>query len=276
MSLSNLIKSNRYVPLGHNRKVEPPGYRPYIQEEETSQDFIQDSETDESHSQDAELQLQEAKRWVDEHICVAKEEASRMISEASKQIDEWWDQRRKEDQNVSEEQSRLGYESGYNAGINQASMDVRAQYESMISQAKQLIEDAYSEKDLIILESEAFLVELSVAIARKIINEQLAIDPSWTTRYAKNILERRREKGVITLCVSPSNFATLKESREELLMSIDSQGELVIVPDHTVDEGGCVVRTTFGTIDARIDTQLSELKSVLLEETSRQGKGQEI
>ena len=56
-------------------------------------------------------------------------------------------------------------------------------------------------------------------------------------------------------------------------LAADSEAELQIVPDVTVDEGGCVVRTSFGSIDARIDTQLSELKAVLMEVATRAEEG---
>jgi flagellar assembly protein FliH len=77
------------------------------------------------------------------------------------------------------------------------------------------------------------------------------------------VLARRREKGVVTLCVSPKQFAYIQDARDELLLSIDSQAELQILPDATIDDHGCVVRTAFGSIDAKIDTQLKEIKAAL-------------
>jgi flagellar assembly protein FliH len=47
-------------------------------------------------------------------------------------------------------------------------------------------------------------------------------------------------------------------------LAIDSQAELQIVPDVSVKDPGCVIRSAFGSIDARIDTQLSEIKRELI------------
>ena len=49
------------------------------------------------------------------------------------------------------------------------------------------------------------------------------------------------------------------------MSAIDSQAELQIVPDSTVKDYGCVIRSSFGSIDARIDTQLSEIKRELIQ-----------
>ncbi|MNG37780.1 flagellar assembly protein H [compost metagenome] len=47
-------------------------------------------------------------------------------------------------------------------------------------------------------------------------------------------------------------------------MAVDSQAELQILPDSTVKDHGCVIRSSFGSIDARIDTQLAEIKKELI------------
>jgi flagellar assembly protein FliH len=46
---------------------------------------------------------------------------------------------------------------------------------------------------------------------------------------------------------------------------LDGQAELSIIPDYSVQDEGCVIRTPLGSVDAKIDTQLKEIKQVLLE-----------
>ncbi|MNI54060.1 flagellar assembly protein H [compost metagenome] len=50
---------------------------------------------------------------------------------------------------------------------------------------------------------------------------------------------------------------------------IDSQAELQILPDPTVQDKGCVIRSSYGSVDARIDTQLVEIKKELLRITQQ-------
>ncbi|MMZ67139.1 flagellar assembly protein H [compost metagenome] len=108
------------------------------------------------------------------------------------------------------------------------------------------------------------MVELSCAIAEKIIDRQLELKPEYSVELIKKSLSRKREQGVLTLCVSPSQFAFVQAAREELSLVIDSQAELQILPDASVQDRGCVIRSSFGSVDARIDTQLSEIKKELL------------
>ncbi|MCL2318626.1 MAG: FliH/SctL family protein, partial [Treponema sp.] len=46
---------------------------------------------------------------------------------------------------------------------------------------------------------------------------------------------------------------------------VEGAKSLQIVEDSTVDEGGCVIETDFGEIDARISSQLAELETKILE-----------
>jgi flagellar assembly protein FliH len=39
----------------------------------------------------------------------------------------------------------------------------------------------------------------------------------------------------------------------------------MIVPDHSVQDQGCVIKTAFGSVDARVETQLTEIRQALLD-----------
>src|SRR5690606_23765030 len=111
---------------------------------------------------------------------------------------------------------------------------------------------------------EPYIVDLTCSIAEKIIGKQLQLEPELIVDMIQRSLSRRREQGEITLCVAPKQLALMQGAREELMAAIDSQAELVIIPDISVKDYGCVIRSKFGSIDARIDTQLSEIKRELL------------
>lgn len=207
--------------------------------------------------------LQDAETVAEEQIRSAMEEVAAIREREQAEIDEWWHSRRELDQQVEEEARRSGYEAGFQEGVAQAEEHVTQQYESMLAEAKAVLEQAYEMKSQIIKESEPFLIELSTAIAEKIIQRELSANPEWIIGMTRSVLARKREKGIITLCVSPDQFAYIRDARDELLLAVDSQAELRIVPDSTVGRHGCVVRTDFGSVDARVDTQLKEIKLAL-------------
>ncbi|RAP76261.1 FliH/SctL family protein [Paenibacillus montanisoli] len=209
--------------------------------------------------------LEDAEHFANQRIQETGEQMERMFADANAQIDQWWLERRLQDAELMEQIHQESFQKGYREGKTRAEADVHAKWEVMLTEARAILDSAYETKEQIIQEAEPFVVALSTAIAEKIIHKQLTIDPEWSLDLIRKSLERRREQGVITLCVSPQQLTFVQAAREELSLVIDSQAELQIVPDVSVREFGCVIRSSFGSIDARIDTQLAEIKRELIQ-----------
>jgi flagellar assembly protein FliH len=265
ISLSNVFKWNSYISVDDKKLIE--ALRLVFRKPEDDRDSLppeQQAELNEAHSLKNRI-LQDAESFAKEQIDQAMQEAAALRERAQLEIDAWWAERRSEDERRIEEARQAGYEQGYQEGIEQAKAAVAQQYADMLQEARTILEQAYVLKQQIIQESEPFLIEMSCAIAEKIVDRQLTLEPEWTVDQIKKLLQRRKEKGAIVLCVSPSQFAYIQDAREELLHAVDSQAELEILPDASVQDRGCVIRSAYGSIDARIDTQLREIKAALQE-----------
>jgi len=274
ISLSNLIKSSNYVSLDNRKLIEvlQDTFAKAAEEThtvETAADTSLDENGADVQKQIEQLEamkeqmMKDAQLAAEEYLRKAGEEAEAMRAAARREIEEWWELRRKDDEQVLEQARVQGREEGFQEGIAAAEAKVNEEWNQTLDEAKGILEQAYRHKEQIIAEAEPFLIELSSAIAQKIIGKQLTISQEWMIDMVKNVLIRRRDKGVIVLCVNPSQFDYIQDARDELALALDSQAELQILPDRTVQEFGCVVRTPFGSIDARIDTQLTEIKSAL-------------
>jgi flagellar assembly protein FliH len=268
--LSNVIKPFGYVSLDDKKLVE------YItplhilhagilnQSDDPLGHLTQEQRQELHHATTMKDQiLQDAEDFASEQIQISMQECESMREQASAQIDEWWQERRSLDEEIVQKSKQSGFEEGYQSGLQQAEAQLRLEYEDMLHEARSILEQSYTLKQQIIQESEPFLIEMSTSIAEKVITRQLTLSPEWVVDIIQKVLARRREKGTITLCVAPRHFGFIQDAREELLTAIDSQAELEIIPDSTVIDYGCVIRSSFGSIDARIDTQLKEIKSAL-------------
>ena len=61
------------------------------------------------------------------------------------------------------------------------------------------------------------------------------------------------------------NMNFLLSKKEELLSIFPQDTNLVIYPDSDLSEDSCLIESPSGRIDARIDTQLTEIKMNLIE-----------
>lgn len=271
ISLSNLIKSFQYVPVDTHKQLRPVHeYGDKLQEEQikdnldVTSNIGQQPSVDEETIKPKEEMLHNAKEFAERQIREAAEEAERMLQESRAQIEAWWEEKRLQDEHLVEALRSEGFKQGYDEGCDKAQKELQEQVEIKMLEAQAVLNEAYQAKDQIIREAEPFLVELSSAIAEKIIDRQLTEDTDLILDLIKKNLSRKREQGVITLCVAPSQFSFVQAAREELSFAIDSQAELKILPDASVKDRGCVIRSAYGSVDARIDTQLTEIKKELI------------
>jgi flagellar assembly protein FliH len=276
--LSNVIKSFAYISLDDKKLIESLLPQHFVSTDAEGQGEPQltpeeELELQEAHSMKDQI-LQDAEAFANEQVQQAMQESAALREQANTEISNWWDERRALDEQIVQQAQEEGYNEGYQQGLAQAEAALRQEYNEMLTEARSVLEQSYALKQQIIQESEPFLIELSTSISEKIIGRQLTLSPEWIVESIKKVLSRRKEKGTITLCVAPHQFAYIQDAREELLISIDSQAELAIIPDSTVVDQGCVVRSDFGSIDARIDTQLKEIKAAL-QQLAVQSDGEE-
>jgi len=267
--LSNLIKVSQYVPVDILKQLNLAKTYEAAEEQRSDDDMAtvqeevisaQDAAAEEARRQ----MLADAKEFAESQVKAASDQAEQLLAEARQQIEAWWSERREQDEHLVEAVKSEAFNEGFEEGRVQAEQTLKIKIDEMMSEASAVLQQAYIEKERIIQEAEPFLVQLSCAIAEKIIDRQLELKPEYSVELIKKSLSRKREQGVLTLCVSPSQFAFVQAAREELSLVIDSQAELQILPDASVQDRGCVIRSSFGSVDARIDTQLSEIKKELL------------
>jgi len=263
--LSRLIKSSYVVSLDDLKKLEA---FQHVRKTHYSSKDVENTEglqvPDAETLSMKEQILRDAEAFAEERVRQASEEAARQLAEASAQIEAWWSEKRAMDLEAAEAARQAGFEQGYQEGFTHGEAELKQRMEQQLQESQQLLETAYRMREQIIQEAEPFLVELSCAIAEKIIGRELAASPELPVELIRKALARRREQGVITLCVSPAQLAYVQAAREELVLAVDSQAELQILPDASVRDHGCVIRSAFGSIDARIGTQLEEIKRELV------------
>jgi flagellar assembly protein FliH len=264
--LSNLIKSSHVVSLEDLKRLE----QLFIPKPEPQNISASDSESEGNSAIDVETNqlkeriLADAEASAREILRQAHEAAKEVAEQAEREAEAWWQSRRDEDDAVREQASKEGFAQGYRQGAQQAEQDLVLQWEDRLLQAQAIVDQAYDSKERIFEEAEAFVVDLSCSIAEKIVGLQLKESPDSAMKMFSDALARRKEQGVIALCVSPAQFAFVESAKDELKQFLNSQAELQIIPDSSVGDGGCIVRSAFGSIDARVDTKLSSIREQLL------------
>ena len=111
--------------------------------------------------------------------------------------------------------------------------------------------------------AEKEIVELSLAIAKKVIHREVTCDPAVIVSVTKAALEKAGEQEGLRIKMSPSDIDFLNRIDFNEQEFTDHLGGLHIVADETLQPGGCVIETDCGDIDARIEKQLEVVEEAL-------------
>lgn len=147
---------------------------------------------------------------------------------------------------------------GYQAGLSQAKDDIAAFRESVkvFMGAKQEVFDTIAPE----------ILSISVDIAKKIIKKELTQAPELLLESVHEILKGlSKEETKITLHANPAQVSMLKSEVPQMAEQLGLEAKIMVIPDDSVMEGGCVVTTTNGVVDATIDTQLAIISEALKE-----------
>lgn len=127
-------------------------------------------------------------------------------------------------------------------------------------------------REKIIKESEEELLKLAFMVAKKIIRQEIKHDRHILTQLVSEALKGFPEQHDIVVCLHPEDYKVINSNKELFLAGIDEERQITIKADETTTLGGCVVESSTGVIDARIEAQLEEIYKCLIEERNMLGE----
>jgi flagellar biosynthesis/type III secretory pathway protein FliH len=202
-------------------------------------------------------------------IDAARAEAAKLITDATTDAQDLIDAaQQRAGTLVDDAQRRVGeIESdarakGFEQGISDGRAAAQAEMDEMLETMRGLVEMARVERYKIIETAEPEIVRLSVAIAQRILNQHVALDQNAVLEMTRAAITRLVNRETVTVRVNPSDIQTMRQHRDKL-MSMNDIDNMRVIEDQRVDRGGVVIETDAGTIDAKISTQLREVRRLL-------------
>lgn len=200
----------------------------------------------------------------------AKEEAAKIISTAKRNaVAEVADSKKKafeEGYNSGLEIGKSkGYEEGYKEGISKAEEELSRVFESRMKEINDILKTIEDEKQKIISKYENEIETLSIDIAEKIMRQKIDAKENSISRIIESVIKDFKNVEWIKIYISDKeNIEAIQADKLliEELQKVTNDVKIEVLKD--LNEGSCVVETPDNIIDAGIDTQLSNLKEILL------------
>lgn len=110
--------------------------------------------------------------------------------------------------------------------------------------------------------AEENIIKLVMMVAEKVIGKIAGEHSEAISSIVKQALEKSLGERIVVR-LSPADYKTVTDSGFEFRDMLDRTKRITFKEDETIAQGGCVLETEVGTIDARLETQLDAIRKAL-------------
>lgn len=191
----------------------------------------------------------------------AEREAEKIISEAKSKADEIVREAEERASKLFEESKQKGYAEGREDGYKKGEEELRR----LVDHLHTIINAAIDKRKEIVESSENQIIDLVMLIARKVVKVISEAEKKVVLENIKDALKKLRGDTEIVIRVNIDDFDIVSKHKRDFISMIESLENVRIEEDSRIDPGGCIIETSFGDIDARIQTQLQVLEERIRE-----------
>jgi flagellar assembly protein FliH len=159
---------------------------------------------------------------------------------------------------------REAFASGYAAGERAGLEAGNTRAEAMLRRLAETIDELKALRATMVRQTEQQMVQLALAIARKILRREAVVDHDLLVAMARVALERVGESGTATIRLNPEDYGATVQRHSDHWAGARVQ----VVADPAVSRGGCLVESEFGFVDASVEAQFEQVAQALLDPPS--------
>ncbi|HEY6359859.1 MAG TPA: FliH/SctL family protein [Vicinamibacterales bacterium] len=139
--------------------------------------------------------------------------------------------------------------------------------EMMLHRLMQTLEELTQVRAQMIYQTERQMVRLAMAIARRVVQREVSLDPDLLMAMARVAMERLGETAQVKVRLHPDDYEAAGAARVAQLAG----SNVMILADAHLSRGGCRIESDMGILDAGVDAQLQEIARALLGEDEGAG-----
>ena len=157
---------------------------------------------------------------------------------------------------IEEKAYAKGFARGEKAGIESGNEKIESAVKSINKGLSELIkirQDIY-------LETEQEIVKLAMAIARKIVCNEIRVNKDTVVNVVKEAVKKVEGSEKVKVKLRCKDFEFIKNEKPTMIdkiMNIENAGFIV---DESICDGGCIIETESGDIDARVEKQFQAIE----------------
>jgi len=147
-------------------------------------------------------------------------------------------------------------DAAFQDGVRRGREEAAAEVKPMLERLARSASDLSALRDRVRRQAERDLVKLALAIAKRVMHRELAIDPDAMQGIVRAALDRLQNRDVDRLRVHPNHVGSIRTCLEEA----GRAPAIEVIADPSLNVGDAVFETSLGELDASVDSQLREIE----------------
>ena len=161
---------------------------------------------------------------------------------------------------VAQTQEREIFAKGFAQGERAGAAAAQEQSAALAKKLAATLDDLMRVRAEMIRHTERQMVQLSLAVARRVVHREVSLDADLLLAMMRVALDRLSEAAKITVRLHPLDHQSVSAA----MAGAPQGGQVTLAPDQRVPRGGCRIESEFGDIDAGVDAQIQEIARALL------------
>ena len=155
---------------------------------------------------------------------------------------------------------KAAYEKGYADGLAFQKKDVAMALGALSTATRAM---PMIQKDILV-KGEEQIIKLAIAIAEKILHTEVTTRKDAILEVLKTAIRSVADTDGMKIRLNPQDFRYMMEVKKDFLQSFDSLRNVMFEEDSSIKRGGAVVESALGEVDARLESQIREIKASML------------
>jgi len=157
---------------------------------------------------------------------------------------------------IEEKAYAKGFARGEKAGIESGNEKIELVVNSINKGLSELIKI----RQEIYLETEQEIVKLAMKIARKIVCNEIRVNKDTVVNVVKEALKKVEGNEKVKVKLSSKDLQFIKSEKPAIIDKITNIENVGFEMDESIPDGGCIIETESGDIDARIEKQFQAVE----------------
>ncbi len=154
------------------------------------------------------------------------------------------------------------FAKGFAQGQQAAAAAAQQETAALAKKLAATLDDLMRVRNEMIRHTEKQMVQLALAVARRVLHREVSIDPAALVTMMRVALERVSDSARVTVRLHPADYQSVAAALAEAATS----EQVTVTTDARLARGACRIESEYGDIDAGVDAQIQEIARALLGE----------